>query len=101
MKAAYPLPTNLLICYSFGGKQDHLIDRDTDQHSDVFPTLEALEAAGYVDQEDHDLLCVVAPTTRVGIVANNIPHFRKKQGGATFSELELAKTARRHQKEPQ
>ena len=101
VKAARPLPANLLICYSFGGKQDHLIDRDTDQHSDVFPTLEALEAAGYVDQEEHDLLCVVAPTTRVGIVANNIPHFRKKQGAATFSELELAKTARRHRKEPQ
>lgn len=96
---AHPIPSNLLICYSYGGKQDHLIDRDRDQHSDVFPTREALEAAGYMDQEDHDLLCVVAPTTRVGIVANNIPHFQKKQGNASFSELELAKSARRHRKD--
>lgn len=95
-------PANFLACYSYGGKQDALIDPDIDQHTDVFPTEDALNAAGYFDQEDHDLLCVVAPTNRVGIVANNIPQFRKLQGGATFSELELAKTARRHpRKAPQ
>lgn len=91
-------PPNFLWTYSYGGKEDHLIDPDTDRHTDVFPTVEALNAAGYYDQEDHDLLCVVAPTHRVGIVANNIPQFRKRQGGATFSELELAKSARRRPK---
>lgn len=89
-------PDNFLWCYSYGGRQDHLIDPDRDMHADVFPTMEALEGAGYYDQESHDLLCVVAPQTRVGIVVNNIPHFRKRQGSATFSELELATSARRH-----
>lgn len=38
---------------------------------------------------DHDLLCVVSPSTRVGIPANNIPHVKKKIGGQTFGQVEL------------
>lgn len=45
--------------------------------------------AGYYSQEDHDLLCVVSPSTRVGIPANNIPHVKKKMGGQTFGQVEL------------
>lgn len=81
-------PTNFLWVYSMGGKQDPLVDRDTDRHADVFPDEAAIEAAGYYSQEPHDLLCVVAPSHRVGIPANNIPAFRKRLAGRTFSELE-------------
>lgn len=35
-----------------------------------------------------NLLCVLLPTTRVGIPQNNIPHFRKKLDGRTFSEAQ-------------
>ena len=86
------LPWNLLTCLSMGGKEDRLIDTSEggDYHAEVFPTLEALEAAGYIDQEPHDMLCVVAPSTRVGIVANNIPHLVKRQGERTFGEAEHA-----------
>jgi hypothetical protein len=83
------LPKNLVIIFSMGGKQDHLVDKDTDRHADVFPTLEALEAAGYVDQSDDDLLAATLETTRIGIVANNIPHLRKQQGDATFAGLQV------------
>lgn len=83
------LPSNLLICYSLGGKQDHLLDLERDRHADVFPTKEALEEAGYFDQEANDLLCVLAPSHKVGIVSNNIPHFRKRQGDRTFGQIEL------------
>lgn len=83
-------PRNFRWLFSMGGREDHLVDPDADRHADVFPTLEALRDAGYMDQTESDLLAVLLPTTRVGIPANNIPHFRKRMGAASFSELESA-----------
>lgn len=80
-------PTNLRVIMSFGGKQDHLIDRDRHRHADVFPTLEALQDAGYWDQSDSDLIAVTAPTTRIGIVSNNLPVARRRFDGRTMSSL--------------
>jgi hypothetical protein len=85
-KADY-IPKNFRIAFSYGGKQDHLIDRELDRHADVFPTKEALEAAGYFDQSDNDLLAVVAPSNKIGIVANNLPVANKRFAGRTMSEL--------------
>jgi hypothetical protein len=82
------LPENMRIIFSYGGRQDHLIDRDIHRHADVFPTLEALEAAGYFNQEDNDILAAVAPTTRIGIVQNNLPVARKRFAGRSMSELQ-------------
>lgn len=81
------LPQNFRIAFSYGGKQDHMIDREQDRHADVFPTKEALDAAGYFDQSDNDLLAVVAPTNKIGIVANNLPVANKRFAGRTMSEL--------------
>jgi hypothetical protein len=86
------LPPNFLICYSMGGRQDHLIDRDTMRHADVFPDLESIEEAGYMSQHESDLLCVLLPTTRIGIPQNNIPHFKKALEGRTFSEVQESRT---------
>ena len=83
-------PANFLWTYSIGGKEDHLIDLEHDQHAEVFPDEATLQAAGYVSQDAHDLLCVLAPSTRVGIPANNIPAFRKRMDGRTFGEMEAA-----------
>jgi hypothetical protein len=90
----HTFPSNLLICYSMGGRQDHLLDPDTDRHADVFPDLEAIEEAGYMSQHESDLLCVLLPTTRVGIPQNNIPHYRKKLDGRTFSEAQKDRSRR-------
>lgn len=84
-------PVNFRWVYSTGGKQDSLIDKDTERHADVFPTFEVMESLGYTSQEDNDLLCVLLPTTRVGIIANNIPHFNKKMAGRSFSELQVSR----------
>lgn len=81
-------PANFLICFSMGGRQDHLIDPDVDRHADVFPTWEDMEAAHYVSQHESDLLCVLLPTTRIGIPQNNIPHFNKRLAGRTFSQAQ-------------
>jgi len=82
------LPPNFLICYSMGGRQDTLVDKDTMRHADVFPDLDAIADAGYMSQHESDLLCVLLPTTRIGIPQNNIPHFRKALDGRTFSEVQ-------------
>lgn len=82
------LPANFKMIYSMGGRQDHMVDKDTMRHADVFPDLEAIEEAGYMSQHQSDLLCVLLPTTRVGIPQNNIPHFKKGLAGRTFSEAQ-------------
>jgi Gene product 88 len=89
------LPSNFVIVFSMGGKQDHFIDKDNDRHAEVFPSLEALEFAGYSDQGESDLLAITLPTNKIGIVANKIPHLKKKQGDATFGEIQEKRTEKR------
>ena len=86
-------PTNFRWLFSMGGKHDHTLDKNIDRHAEVFPTLEAVVEAGYLDQTASDLLAVLLPTTKVGIPANNIPHFKKKMGSQTFGEMQIARQA--------
>ncbi|NBR70718.1 MAG: hypothetical protein EBT75_01255 [Proteobacteria bacterium] len=78
-------PPNFRYLFSTGGLEDHLIDGQ--RHAEVFPTLEALETAGYISQGANDLLAIMLPTNNIGITANNIAHFKKKMAGKTFGEL--------------
>ena len=61
------LPDNLTIIYSYGGKEDHLIDPNWERHSQVFATKEDLEAAGYIDASKDDSLALTS-NHRVGLV---------------------------------
>ena len=61
--------------------------QEHDRHADVFPNEELMEAAGYTSQDASDLMAVLLPTNRIGIPANNIPHFNKKMAGRRFSEM--------------
>ena len=79
-------PVNFHYLFSTGGLQDGLIT-ERDRHADVFANEAEIEAAGYGSQEASDLLAVLLPTNRIGIPANNIPHFNKKMAGRRFSEL--------------
>jgi hypothetical protein len=78
-------PVNFRYLFSTGGLEDHLIGED--RHADVFPTEEAIIAAGYISQDASDLLAVLLPTNKIGIPANNIPAFNKKLAGRRFSEI--------------
>ena len=84
-------PVNFRWIYSMGGREDHLLDLDRDRHAEVFPSREAIAEAGYQSQDESDLYAVTLTTTRVGIPANNIAHFRTRQGSATFGELQQAR----------
>lgn len=92
--AEHDAPTNFRWIYSLGGREDHLLDHDVDRHAEVFPDLETLESAGYRSQDESDLYAVLLPTTRVGIPANNIRHFRKRQGEQTFGSLQASRHSR-------
>ena len=81
------LPDNMRVLYSFGGKQDHLIDRDRHRHADVFPSLETLESRGYADQGENDLLAICHPNHRIGIVRNNLPVAIRRFDGKAMSEI--------------
>lgn len=80
-------PANFRWIYSLGGKEDHLVDRNTDRHAEVFPDAAAANAAGYPIKRGSDLFAIYSPT-QVGLLANNIAPFRKKQGDATFGQLQ-------------
>lgn len=92
------LPNNFILIYSMGGKQDHLIDTEVDRHAEVFPTIEELVEAGYTDQEDSDILAALMPSNKVGIVANNIAHFKKKMAGKTFGGMQHDRDEKRSAK---
>ncbi|MGW6145696.1 GP88 family protein [Streptomyces sp. NPDC055140] len=81
-------PKNLTLIYSLGGKEDDLIDRDRDRHADVFPTLAALEKAGYSSQAASDLLAAYGPK-RVGMTINR----RGTHLPASFGELQQQRGA--------
>lgn len=87
-------PANFKWVYSLGGTQDHLIDRERDRHADVFPDDEAMEAAGYSSQGESDLLAVYGPP-KVGVHSNNIRHLKRRQGQASFGELQEQRDNRR------
>jgi hypothetical protein len=80
------IPSNFIIIYSYGGKQDSHINRDTDRHSDVFPDYDEMIKAGYVDIADDDKQAAIHNNHRIGLYRNNIPHFIKKMGNKKFSE---------------
>ena len=85
------LTPNFRIIFSYGGLQDHLIDRDRDRNADVFPDLPSLLAAGYTDQEENDVLAAIMPNNKVGIVQNNLPVARKRFRGLPMSALDPRK----------
>lgn len=81
-------PPNFKYVFSYGGKHDQLIT-NTDRQCDVFDSKEALEAAGFVDQADSDLLAITGDT-KVGIVINNHVGAAKAMNGKSLREQQIA-----------
>jgi hypothetical protein len=80
------IPTNFITIFSFGGKEDNLINKEIDRHSDVFPDHAAMIEAGYNDIADDDSQAAINTNFKVGLYRNNIKHFIKKMGDKKFSE---------------
>lgn len=80
------LPKNFIIIYSFGGKEDYLIDKEKDRHSDVFPNYDEMISLGYNDIAEDDKQAAINVNHKVGLYRNNIKHFIKKMGNKKFSD---------------
>jgi hypothetical protein len=78
-------PANSRWILSYGGTEDALIDPLRDRVADVFPDEESLSIAGFHSQARSDLLAAFGPSP-VGMSANNLPAFKRRQGARTFRE---------------
>lgn len=52
------IPSNFVVIYSYGGKEDKLINQKTDRHSWVFQSLSELKLAGYADAHENDSIAL-------------------------------------------
>jgi len=91
------IPPNFILIYSYGGRQDELIDRETDRHSDVFPNYDEMIAAGYNDISADDKEAAINPNRKVGLYRNNIKHYIKKMGSYKFSQWQNGEVIRKPQ----
>lgn len=76
------IPENFKIIYSFGGKQDKLIDRTKDRHSWVFESEVDLKKLGYINASKDDLLALT-DNAKVGLVY----HGNKNYGNTTWDKV--------------
>lgn len=65
------LPDNFKCIYSYGGKEDKLINRDTDRHSWVFASVEELQAAGYADAHIDDSVAL-GDNPKIGLAYHGV-----------------------------
>lgn len=63
-----PIPSNLKIIFSYGGKHDDLIDPETDRHSYIFGDLESLQRSGYHNASYDDIEALYKHNHRIGLV---------------------------------
>lgn len=69
------IPSNFRAIFSFGGKQDALIDVNTERHARVFESLDALKSAGYVDGTDDDMIAANGESLKVGLCYHGTKNF--------------------------
>lgn len=90
-------PPNSRWILSLGGREDHLVDLERDRVADVFPTEASIAEAGWHSQAASDLLAAYGPTP-VGMAANNIRHFKARQGERTFGQWQREADGRRSER---
>lgn len=73
--AANLVPSNLKLIYSFGGKQDSLIDTSKHRHSKVFENETELVSKGYIDASQDDMLALTE-NLKVGLVYHGVKSYQ-------------------------
>jgi len=68
------MPSNFNVVYSYGGIEDKLINRETDRHSYVFPSLDALQAKGYADASKDDAV-VLGTNPKISLVYHGTKNY--------------------------
>lgn len=67
-------PNNFILTFSYGGKQDFLIDSKNDRHSMVFESKTQLQKLNYIDASDSDLLSL-GDNKKVGLVFHHAKNY--------------------------
>jgi hypothetical protein len=87
--AAGRVPANFTLIYSFGGRQDRLIDMSRDRHSRVFETRAALKAAGYIDAS-HDDMLALGKNPKVGLCYHGTKSYSNTQWSKVSQNKKVA-----------
>lgn len=69
------IPENFRLIFSYGGKQDSMIDQNTDFHARVFESIDALNAAGYVDGTNNDMIAAIGQSNKIGLVYHGVKNY--------------------------
>jgi hypothetical protein len=69
------IPSNFVLIFSFGGKQDALINTNTERHARVFESIQDLKSAGYVDGTQDDMIAAIGVSTKIGLVYHGTKNF--------------------------
>lgn len=84
-KALGLIPDNFTTIFSLGGKQDHLIDVNTDRHAKVYSSSRKLDK-GYINATNNDLFAISKTTHKVGLVYHGV----KKYNNTNWSKVVAA-----------
>jgi len=83
---ARKIPSNFTVIFSYGGKEDHLIDPINDRHSLVFENAIDLVNANYVNAS-HDDMLAIGKNKRIGLIY----HGQKKYQKTSWNKVEQLK----------
>lgn len=73
------VPPNFTFVFSYGGRQDALIDKATDRHSWVFSSHQAMLDAGYADTTETDDNAADKSIKKIGLVYHGTKSLDKTQ----------------------
>jgi hypothetical protein len=83
---ALDIPKNLILIYSYGGRQDDLIDPERDRHSQVFQYEAELASQGYSDASQDDMVAL-GDNLKIGLVF----HHSKNYANTKWSKQNVPK----------
>ena len=75
IKSYGKLPSNFTVIFSLGGKQDSMINQDTDRHSKVFESVKELKAAGYIDSTQDDMIAATHKNPKIVLVYHGAKNY--------------------------
>lgn len=80
------LPNNFTLIYSYGGRQDAMIDPLKDRHSIVFESLSQLNNNGYADASKFDTVAL-EENPRIGLVYHGTKKFANTEWAPVLAQV--------------
>lgn len=70
IRGNFELPENFDLIYSLGSTRDELINQDTERHSKIFKSMEAMENEGYTDSSYLDIVATkwITENNKIGLL---------------------------------